>query len=90
MPLQELDNVEILIIIDNEVDPISKYPNPAVEAYGNLADIAKDSRYHPAERGEKCHELRMDQLCCGAHGLSLMVVSLNTLNYFLSCALPLA
>jgi 7,8-dihydropterin-6-yl-methyl-4-(beta-D-ribofuranosyl)aminobenzene 5'-phosphate synthase len=73
--LLELDSLEILVILDNEVDPISKYPNPQVSAYGNLGDVAANTPYHPSERGEKCHELKMSQLCCGAHGLSLMVVS---------------
>jgi 7,8-dihydropterin-6-yl-methyl-4-(beta-D-ribofuranosyl)aminobenzene 5'-phosphate synthase len=73
--LLELDSVEILVIIDNEVDPISKYPNPQVSAYGNLADIALNTPFHPSERGSNCHEIKMNQLCCGAHGLSLMIVS---------------
>jgi hypothetical protein len=75
MPLEEIDSIEILVIVDNEVDPISKYPQEGVTAYGNLADLARDSPYHPNGRGGKgVHEVRMDQICCGAHGLSLMIV----------------
>jgi hypothetical protein len=74
MPLEEIDSLEILVIIDNEVDPISKYPQEGVTAYGNLADLARDSPYHPDDRGKGVHEVRMDQICCGAHGLSLMIV----------------
>jgi hypothetical protein len=80
--LLELDSVEILVIIDNEVDPISKYPNPQVEAYGNLADIAMSTPYHPSQRGDNCHEIKMSQLCCGAHGLSLMIVSSIMISNF--------
>lgn len=77
MALEELDSLEILVIVDNEVDPISKYPQEGVTAYGNLADLAKDSPYLPKDRGGKAvHEVRMDQICCGAHGLSLMIVGL--------------
>lgn len=78
MALEELDSLEILVIVDNEVDPISKYPQEGLEAYGNLADIAKDSPYLPKDRGgQAVHEVRMDQICCGAHGLSLMIVRLD-------------
>jgi 7,8-dihydropterin-6-yl-methyl-4-(beta-D-ribofuranosyl)aminobenzene 5'-phosphate synthase len=78
--LLELDSVEFLVIIDNEVDPISKYPNPQVSAYGNLADVAANTQFHPSGRGEQCHEIKMSQLCCGAHGLSLMIVSGSRLS----------
>ena len=80
MFLEELDSLEILVIVDNEVDPISKYPNPAVLAYGNLGDVARNTPYLPKDRGEGAHELKMSQLCCGAHGLSLMIVSIALLN----------
>jgi 7,8-dihydropterin-6-yl-methyl-4-(beta-D-ribofuranosyl)aminobenzene 5'-phosphate synthase len=75
--LLELDSLEILVIVDNEVDPISKYPHPAVSGYGNLADIAVGSPYRPSDRpkGGDVREVKMEQICCGAHGLSLMVVS---------------
>lgn len=86
--LLELDSVEILVIVDNEVDPISKYPNPAVEAYGNLADIAYASPFHPKDRPKDgnvdVREIRMEQICCGAHGLSLMVVSFFHSRFSLS------
>lgn len=75
MALEELDSLEILVIIDNEVDPISKYPQQGLTAYGNLADLARDSPFLPKDRGGKTvHEVRMDQICCAAHGLSLMIV----------------
>ena len=71
--LVEIDSLEVLVIVDNELDPISRYP-PAVLAMGNLAHIGMASPYRPEDRGEGVHEVRMDQICCGAHGLSLMIV----------------
>lgn len=38
--LLELDSLEILVIIDNELDPISASPNPDVLQHGNLKDIS--------------------------------------------------
>ncbi|KAF2424385.1 hypothetical protein EJ08DRAFT_639302 [Tothia fuscella] len=77
--LIELDSLEFLVIVDNEVDPISKYPNPAVEAYGNLADIAAASRIRPSDRpeGGDTRVLSMEDICCGAHGLSIMVTGVK-------------
>lgn len=71
--LEEVDSLEVLVIVDNEVDPISKYV-PTVVAYGNLGHIAMASPHVPNDRGEGVREVRMNQVCCAAHGLSLMVV----------------
>jgi 7,8-dihydropterin-6-yl-methyl-4-(beta-D-ribofuranosyl)aminobenzene 5'-phosphate synthase len=77
-PLTELDALEILVIVDNEVDPISTYSNPAINATGNLVHIAMRSQTEIHDRGHiPTKELRMDSICCGAHGLSLMIVSLQ-------------
>ncbi|QDS73575.1 hypothetical protein FKW77_001226 [Venturia effusa] len=74
MALKELESLEVLVIVDNEVDPISQYPQDGITAYGGLASLARDSI--PVNRGgQTVHELRMEQICCGAHGLSLMIVS---------------
>jgi hypothetical protein len=74
-PLVELDALEILVIVDNEVDPISTYQNPAIQATGNVVHIAMRSQAEIHDRGDATKELRMDNICCGAHGLSLMIVS---------------
>jgi 7,8-dihydropterin-6-yl-methyl-4-(beta-D-ribofuranosyl)aminobenzene 5'-phosphate synthase len=78
MTLTEVDSLEILVLVDNEVDPISKYHNAGLSAYGNLADLATDSPFHPEDRG-KCdvREMRMEQICRGGHGLSLLIVSVD-------------
>lgn len=75
----EVDSVEVIVIVDNEVDTFAKYPAPGVEVSGGLGDVAVRSDHHITDRGEVKKELRMSSVCCGAFGLSLMVV----------CAAPL-
>lgn len=77
--LLELDSVEILVIVDNELDPISPSPNAAVEQTGGMRtigfngpDISQDPK-----RGGAVRELRMDHICCSAHGLSLMITGVR-------------
>ena len=73
--LVELDALEVLVVVDNEVDPLSTYQNPALKVSGQLVDIGLRSLTAADGRGEASKELRMDNICCGAHGLSLMIVS---------------
>ena len=73
-PLVELDALEILVIVDNEVDPISTYRNPALKVSGQFIDIGLRSQTETRDRGDASKEVRMDSICCGAHGLSLMIV----------------
>jgi 7,8-dihydropterin-6-yl-methyl-4-(beta-D-ribofuranosyl)aminobenzene 5'-phosphate synthase len=75
--LVELDSLEVVVIIDNEVDPMSPYPNPQLSSVSNrFIHFALNSPHIPENRGKGTKELKMNQLCCGAHGLSLMIVSL--------------
>lgn len=82
LPLVELDALEILVIVDNEVDPISTYSNPAIQATGNIVHIGMRSQTEIHGRGDAAKEIRMDNICCGAHGLSLMIVSGTTVPFF--------
>ncbi|TDZ16485.1 7,8-dihydropterin-6-methyl-4-(beta-D-ribofuranosyl)-aminobenzene-5'-phosphate synthase [Colletotrichum orbiculare MAFF 240422] len=75
--LVELDAVEILVIIDNELDPISPCSNPRVEQSGGIKDISKRAQRTPSKGGETVHELRMSNICCSAHGLSLMITGVK-------------
>lgn len=76
LELLELDSLEIVVIIDNELDPISASPNPDIQQGGNLKDIGiangpiTDIRNR--NQDDVC-EVRMDKVCCSAHGLSLMI-----------------
>lgn len=73
--LVEVDSLEILVIIDNELDPISTYQIPNLTATGNMMHIAFANPNKPTDRGPNTHELRMDNVCCSAHGLSLMITA---------------
>ena len=76
--LVELDSVEILVIIDNELDPISPSPNPAVQQSGGIKDITMRAPPLPSTaRGGSAAEFRMDHICCSAHGLSLMITGIK-------------
>ena len=75
--LQELDSLEITVIIDNELDPISPCPNEAVQQTGSLKDIGLNAAPTVRDRGEARREVRMDAICCSAHGLSLMITGIK-------------
>jgi 7,8-dihydropterin-6-yl-methyl-4-(beta-D-ribofuranosyl)aminobenzene 5'-phosphate synthase len=72
--LVELDAVEILVIADNEVDPMSSYSHPDLTVSGQLGDIARLGPLLEDSRGDAKFEIRLGNVCCGAHGLSLMIV----------------
>lgn len=71
--LVELDSLEILVIVDNELDPISPCPNEIVQQTGSLKDLGMNGTPITHDRGGAKRELRMDSICCSAHGLSLMI-----------------
>lgn len=75
--LIEVDSLEVLVIIDNELDPISTYqlPSTTLTATGNMMHIAHANPVLPIDRGPNTTELRMDNICCSAHGLSLMITA---------------
>lgn len=73
--LQELDSLTVHVIVDNELDPISPGPPTLVEQSGNILNIAlRSAPLDPQSRGGAFRELRMDEICCSAHGLSLLIV----------------
>ncbi|KAK5690701.1 hypothetical protein LTR17_025873 [Elasticomyces elasticus] len=70
--LIELDSVEILL------DPISPSPTPAVQQTGGLKDLGIfGTSITTGDRGDAKKELRMDSICCGAHGLSLLITGIS-------------
>jgi len=73
--LVEIDSLEVTVLVDNEVDPMSPSPNPAVITPLPMRGIALTPLGEGQQRGESKVELRMDSICCAAHGLSLMIVS---------------
>lgn len=72
--LVEIDSLEVVVIVDNEIDPITSYQIPDLKVNGQMADIALKEPLNSAERGGASHEIRLDNVCCGGHGLSLMIV----------------
>ncbi|KAG8161967.1 hypothetical protein KVR01_007732 [Diaporthe batatas] len=73
--LIEVDSVEIKVIVDNEVDPISPANNPAVQYPGYMQGVPLDSLPPEDHRSGAVAELKMGNICCGAHGLSLMITA---------------
>ncbi|KAI9739403.1 MAG: hypothetical protein M1818_005091 [Claussenomyces sp. TS43310] len=73
--LQEIDSLEALVIVDNELDPISWAAPNTVTADGNLVDVGMRSKSEIHGREPATKELRMDQICCAAHGLSIMLTA---------------
>lgn len=72
--LEEVDSLEAIVIIDNELDPLSPPAPGTVQISGNLGSIAMGSKHTLTDRGEACKELRLEDVCCAAHGLSILVV----------------
>lgn len=73
--LDEIDSLEALVIIDNELDPMSTTAPDTVQVSGLMATLATQSLHKLDDRGDACRELRMEDICCSAHGLSILVVS---------------
>ena len=72
--LQEIDTLEATVIIDNELDPLSPPAPNTVLITGTLGTIGLSSRHNLTDRGGACKEMRMEDFCCSAHGLSILVV----------------
>jgi hypothetical protein len=72
--LEEVDSLEAIVIIDNELDPLSPPAPDTVQVSGNLGAIAMGSKHTLTDRGDACKELRLEDVCCAAHGLSILVV----------------
>lgn len=74
--LIELDSLTTQVIIDNELDPISPSPSSLVNQTGGMRTIAINGPT-PADRAGAVKELRMDHICCSAHGLSLLITGVK-------------
>ncbi|KAK7423708.1 hypothetical protein QQX98_000898 [Neonectria punicea] len=74
--LKELDRIEFSVLVNNEVDPISASPNPAVKYPGFFTGVPLIPLPEGSHRGDAKLEARMDSICCGAHGLSLVITAI--------------
>lgn len=71
--LVEVDSIEIRVLVDNEIDPISPSGNPAVHQPAYMQGISL-TPLPSHDRGNASAEIRMGNICCGAHGLALLIV----------------
>lgn len=71
---KEVDKIEISVLVNNEIDYISPSRNPNVKNPGLLMGVPTTPIPEGHERGDAKQEIRMDSFCCGAHGLSLVIV----------------
>lgn len=74
LQLQEVDSLEAIVIVDNELDPMSPPAPDTVQVLGNLGHIAMRNDSNLTDRGGASKEMRMEDICCSAHGLSILVV----------------
>ena len=63
------------VIVDNEVDPMSTIALNTVQVTGLLPHFAMRSKVNVPERGGATKEITMEDVCCGHHGLSILLVS---------------
>lgn len=72
--LVEVDNIEIVVLVNDEIDYISPSPNAHVKHTQSFRGAPVDVLPDPAARGGAKVEFPMRNLCCGALGLSLLIV----------------
>jgi len=82
--LVELDALRLTVIVDNEVDHMSSVPRELGQSTQSLK-LFKDKRNLDKEKtsppkdhahpGVDTVAFDFNDLCCGAHGLSILVVS---------------
>ncbi|RAK75308.1 MBL fold metallo-hydrolase [Aspergillus fijiensis CBS 313.89] len=73
--LTEIDQLEAHVIVNDELDPISPSQNPAVQVSSRFMGIPLSPLPPGTERGDAQMEMRMDNICCAAHGISLLLVA---------------
>lgn len=73
--LVEIDALEALVIVDNDLDLMSPPAPGPVKVSRLLGEIGLTSPYHVHDRAEATKEFRLEDVCCSAHGLSVLLVS---------------
>lgn len=79
--LTEVDTIEIRVLVNDQLDNIAPSWHPEVQARGHFSHVplTKLDETEIEERGDAKLELRLPNSCCGAHGLSLIIVGLSVL-----------
>ncbi|KAL4923504.1 cytochrome P450 [Aspergillus undulatus] len=73
--LVEVDSLEAHVLIDNELDPMSTIAPDTVQVSGMMYHLAMGSPHHLDDRGDAHKELQMEDICCSAHGLSILLTA---------------
>jgi len=68
--LEEVDQLTIQILVDNSIEWFTKLPD------GFIQEVPQHLRIHPL-RDERTNSniIDLDNYCCGAHGLSILLAS---------------
>ena len=74
--LTEVDSVEVTIIVNDEIDLISHSPHPVVKHAGSFMGVTLTPLSEDTNLGGAKSQMRMDNICCGAHGFSTLIVSM--------------
>lgn len=78
--LVEVDSLIIQAIVNDEIDQISPSPHPGVrhpQSFMGAPLTTLPSSPDTPNRGGATREMRMDTLCCGAQGLSLLITAVK-------------
>jgi 7,8-dihydropterin-6-yl-methyl-4-(beta-D-ribofuranosyl)aminobenzene 5'-phosphate synthase len=73
--LTEIDNLQIHVLVNDELDPITPSMNPAVKVASQFMGIPLSPLPPGTQRDGATMEMRMDNICCAAHGLSLLIIA---------------
>ncbi|OTB05341.1 hypothetical protein M426DRAFT_319889 [Hypoxylon sp. CI-4A] len=73
--LVEVDTLTIHTIINDEIDQISPSPHPGIQHAQSFMGAPLRPLAPGTRRGGAKQQMRMDTLCCGAHGLSLLITA---------------
>lgn len=74
LKIDEVDALDIIVIIDNDIDIMSTVPPNTVINNGRMPNLSLSQPNNVHSRGEVKKEMPMEAICCGAHGLSILVV----------------
>lgn len=72
--LVEVDELEAVVIVDNEIDCMSWIAPDTVDVTGRFPDLCLNKSVDQEVEGTNVKFLPMESICCGAHGLSVLVV----------------
>ncbi|EEQ92147.2 metallo-beta-lactamase superfamily protein [Blastomyces dermatitidis ER-3] len=75
--LVEIDALEAVVVIDNELDLMSPPAPGPVKVSRLIGEIGLTSPHHIHDRAEATKEFRLEDVCCSAHGLSVLLTAVK-------------